>query len=391
MEKLKFVRTGSLYIETSPKSANLYLNNKKFKESTPLIVNHLSSGKYEIKIKKSGYKTWKDNIEINSGEVSFFEYELIKDNINLTYLQNLSDNYFISKSENYIVYSSQESDDTFYNIYLYDLENNINTKIYELENKLETIIWGAGSEIFFLKDNKDNFFYYNSIDTFNISDKFSINIKNIYPNLNNKNEVILESDKDIFILDLYSYNLKDLKLKENYSKLLFYSNNILTINENSIKIFDKENLNLLNDFSIQGLKNIDIVDDFYVISDYKDNLHFLNQNLQELFKTYGNKYKYNENQFLIFNNNEIKLFDANSSSERLLSRYGNKILDANFYKNEYILYYIENDLILKNIKYNNNIYLMNNLENLNNIININNNIYVIKKIDEKNILFKIKL
>ncbi|MCF7906412.1 PEGA domain-containing protein [Patescibacteria group bacterium] len=391
LKKIKFVRTGSLYIETLPKSSNLYLNNKKFKETTPLIINHLSPNKYNIRIEKAGYKTWEDEIEINSGEVSFFEYEMIRDDINLTYLQNLSDNYFISDSEQYIIYSFLDLESSFYNVYLYDFENNVNTKIYELKNELEDVIWGAASEILFLKDNKNNFFYYDFIDITNIYDKISINIKNIYPNLTNKNEIILESSDNIFILDLYSYNLKKIELKEPYSKLLFHGNNILIINENSIKIFNKENLNLINEFSIQGLKTINFINDFYVILDYRNNLHFLNQDFQEFFKTYANKYKYNKNHFLIFNNNEIKLFNINSNSEILLSRYGNSILDANFYKDEYILYYIENNLILKNIKYNNNIYLINDLDNLNDIININNNIYIIKKIDGKNILFRVKL
>lgn len=391
IKNFKFIRTGSLYLETTPKSSNIYLNNKKYKETTPLIINHLSPDKYNIRIEKSGYKTWEDEIEINSGEVSFFEYEMIRSDLSLTYLQNLSDNYFISDTENYIVYSLPGLNNSFYNIYLYNFENNINTKIYELENELEDVIWGGASELLFLKDSENNFFYYDFIDIYNIGYKISMNIKNIYPNLINKNEVILETLDNIFILDLYSYNLSEIILNYTYSKLLFNGNDILVINENSIKVFNKESLILINEFSIQGLNNIDLVDNFYIISDYKNNLHFLNQNFQEVFKTYANKYRYNKNQFLIFNNNEIKLFDINSNSEILLSRYGNDILDANFYKNEYILYCVENNLILKNIKYNNNIYLINNLDNLNNIININNNIYLIKKIDEKNILFRIKL
>lgn len=398
IKNFKFIRTGSLYLETSPKSSNIYLNDKKYKETTPLIINHLSPDKYNIRIEKAGYKSWEDEIEINSGEVSFFEYEMIRNDISLTYLQNLSDNYFISDAENYIIYSLPGLNNSFYNIYLYNFENNINTKIYESENELENVIWGGASEILFLKDSKNNFFYYDFIDIYDIGDKISMNIENIYPNLNNKNEILLESENNIFILDLYSYNLSEIILNYTYSKLLFYGDNIVVINENLIKVFNIislvsniENLELINEINIQGLKTINLVDNFYIISDYKNNLHFLNQNFQEVFKTYADKYKYNKNQFLIFNNNEIKLFDINSNSEILLSRYGNEILDANFYKNEYILYCVENNLILKNIKYNNNIYLINDLDNLNNIININNNIYLIKKIDEKNILFRIKL
>jgi hypothetical protein len=398
IKKFQFVRTGSLYIQTYPKSASVCLKDRKIKETTPVIVNHLIPDKYSFKIEKDGYKTWENEVEIKSGEVSIFEYEMIKDNIILTYLQNLSDNYFIPISEEYILYSSFNDGSSFYNIYLYDFENNINVKIYELENELKDVVWGANYKTFFLKDSKNNFFYYDNIDINNINDKISLDIKNIYPNLINKNEIIIETLDDIFILDLYSYNLSKIILAKPYSKLLFYGDDIVVINENLIKVFNIislvsniENLELINEVNIQGLKEVTFIDNYYVVSDYKNNLNFYDINFNKIFDSYATDYKYNHNEFLIFNSSELKIFDVTSNSETLLSRYGNDILDANFYKNEYILYCVENNLILKNIKYNNNIYLMKDLENLNNIININNKIYIIKKIENKNILFRIKL
>jgi hypothetical protein len=398
VEKFQFVRTGSLYVQTYPKSSSVYLKNKRIKETTPVIINHLIPNKYSFRIEKDGYKTWENEVEIKSGEVSVFEYEMIRDDANLTYLQNLSDNYFIPASEEYILYSLLNDDDSFYNIYLYDFENNINIKIYELENELKDVIWGAGYKSFFLKDSENDFFYYDNINITNINNKISLDIKNIYPNLINKNEIILETLDNIFILDLYSYNLSKIILNGTYSKLLFYGNNIVVINGNLIKVFDLislisniENLELINEINIQGLKDIVFINDFYIISDYKNNLNFYDRSFNKIFDSYATDYKYNDSEFLIFNSSELKIFNVNSNSETLLSRYGNDILDANFYKNEYILYCVKNNLILKNIKYNNNIYLIKDLENLENIININNKIYIIKKIEDKNVLFRIKL
>ncbi|NCC70629.1 PEGA domain-containing protein, partial [bacterium] len=350
-QKFKFVRSGSLYIQTEPKSSIVYLNDKKMKEITPLIINHLIPNKYKFRIEKEGYKTWENEVEIKPLEVSVFEYEMIKDDLSLTYLQNLSNNYFIPESEKYILYSNYNENSSLYDLYLYDFENNINNKIYELENDLEKVFWGAGSESFFLKDKNNNYFYYNYIDFINLSNNISIKIENIYPNLINENEIIVSSEDNIFILDLYSYDLKEINLDENYSNLLFQGDKIIFINQNKTKIFNVKNLELLNEFDIEGFKDINFIDDFFIISDYKNNLNFYDQNFKKIFNSYASDYKYNNDQFLIFNSSELKIFNTSSKSEILLSRYGNNIIDANFYKNDYIVYFINNNLLLKNIKY----------------------------------------
>jgi len=70
----KIVQTGALYFRVSPRSAEVYLNNK-LKTRTSMItgsilIENLMPKTYQVEIKKDGYYPWQKNLEIKEAQVT---------------------------------------------------------------------------------------------------------------------------------------------------------------------------------------------------------------------------------------------------------------------------------------------------------------------------------
>ncbi|MGL1936879.1 MAG: PEGA domain-containing protein [Fibrobacterales bacterium] len=60
---------GKLSILSEPVGAEVYLNNKKA-GVTPLSLNTLEEGKYEVQLRKTNFQVWSEKINIQSGQLS---------------------------------------------------------------------------------------------------------------------------------------------------------------------------------------------------------------------------------------------------------------------------------------------------------------------------------
>lgn len=66
----KFSRTGLLYLKTQPAGANVYLDKNLLEGTTPLTVNEILPGSYEMRVELSGYYPWSGDIEIEASKVT---------------------------------------------------------------------------------------------------------------------------------------------------------------------------------------------------------------------------------------------------------------------------------------------------------------------------------
>lgn len=69
--KNKVIKTGSLSASVLPKDAKLYINGDLRAGSSPILINNLIPGEYEISYQKDGYATWKKRLFINSRQTTF--------------------------------------------------------------------------------------------------------------------------------------------------------------------------------------------------------------------------------------------------------------------------------------------------------------------------------
>ncbi len=71
----RFLKTGVLVAQTSPKGAQIYLNGKYY-GTTPKQIRFLSPGSYAIKISKPGYFDWQKRLEVNTQYVTYANLNL---------------------------------------------------------------------------------------------------------------------------------------------------------------------------------------------------------------------------------------------------------------------------------------------------------------------------
>lgn len=78
---------GSLEVNTSPKMANVYLDDKLIGE-TPLLINEVLIGDYELRIEKEGYATQTKSVMVTHNQVESFEQILYEQSENNNNFEN---------------------------------------------------------------------------------------------------------------------------------------------------------------------------------------------------------------------------------------------------------------------------------------------------------------
>ena len=73
-KKRSFVKTGALFLESYPKEAEIFINRKKYKRTTPTHVPRLVPNQYLITIRKSGYQPWNNIIEVRENQTTFIQH-----------------------------------------------------------------------------------------------------------------------------------------------------------------------------------------------------------------------------------------------------------------------------------------------------------------------------
>lgn len=60
------VKTGVIYVDTTPSGATVFVNGKVSREETPTVIDNLIPGTYEIMIKAPHYKTWSTQVSVSA-------------------------------------------------------------------------------------------------------------------------------------------------------------------------------------------------------------------------------------------------------------------------------------------------------------------------------------
>ncbi len=360
----KVEKTGLLYISTYPKSTDVFLDKEYKGNNTPLRISYLLPGKYNLEIKKDGYKSINKTIIIYEGLAT-------KVNDALLILESLE--FKEIDSPNIIDFKTIDKNNTFI---LYD-KKGIHISTLDLkENKLKNIHLlsdlSANSRIiesinndYLLIKSDENYFVLNwkTGNNYNLNNK--IPIKEI-DNLDvYKNTLIIQSKKL-----LISYNIIDQKITEIAQDIVdFYvnsyiyalrsfenKNQIVRISTSSFKVnIIEADLDIALPIKIQVSK-----DKQYAILDDDNNLHvYFNKNLALLNKqvqgfhwtTDRNWLEFGEKLALTYyTNNELWVYQKNNKDifnqareNYLLRRLSDKISESNFFYNQYYVYFVSND------------------------------------------------
>lgn len=76
----KLVKTGLMIIESNPKGAKIFLNDRLRTERTPAYILNLTPSNYEITLRREGYHSWSKTLAVESEKTTFaIDILLIKD------------------------------------------------------------------------------------------------------------------------------------------------------------------------------------------------------------------------------------------------------------------------------------------------------------------------
>lgn len=70
------IQNGLVFVSSTPQSAQIYINNKLYKDQTNTRVV-LPSGVYNFALKRTGYRTWQRSISVTGGLVESFVYPFL--------------------------------------------------------------------------------------------------------------------------------------------------------------------------------------------------------------------------------------------------------------------------------------------------------------------------
>lgn len=149
-------KNGALYIKSYPSGAEIYIDEQKIKPKTPTQVVEISSGKYNVTVKKDKYLPWSKKLEIYSGETTFAEdIVLFLENREKTNLSTGSQRWIVNKQKNQYAHLDTEN-----NLYVTNIEQGKALLVFKFDQKYELKDWSPNNAEILLQ-LADQYFIFN--------------------------------------------------------------------------------------------------------------------------------------------------------------------------------------------------------------------------------------
>ncbi|MBP8689035.1 PEGA domain-containing protein [Patescibacteria group bacterium] len=391
---MRLIKTGSIYINTNPTKADIYIDNKKIDQRTPAIINHVIPGRHTITLEKKGYKTWETNIDVPPEITTFLNYELIYEDIELSKTSELSNQPLIlSNNKRYILYIKHENN--LNNIYVYDIASQEQFKIYSTISNIGRIEWAPDDKrVLLLENSKFLVINLNIIELPVINNAIQsyklINLNTLIPDIADiiwnqlaDNILVITNDKQLYKVDINSEEITKININDFGRIGLFINDKIIYINSQNILREYNISSDLTNEYiDYNNIKNIKYYDDYIVLLNNQDMFIIFRKDLKsEPIKLSGERIEFNKNRVITFNNSEINIYDLREGVLNNTLRYGKKIIDLDFYNNNYIVLILEDEIKLINIDGSslNELNLISNIKSIQHVIVLDNRINIIYK------------
>lgn len=378
--KRKITQIGAFYFKVSPKSVQIYINDKPKKKTDVFfggaLIDNLFPKKYQVEIKKEGYFSWKKTLEVTEKQVTEAKsIVLIPQRPRFTILAKNVEDFFFSPDEKKVILKEQEEDG--FSLSVFDLERNVKSHLIKEGNfpgkkaVLEDLKFSPDSKNIFLKvglKEKKGYFLLNLEEPFNLFslDFLEGDFKNFSfdPTDPQKIFFIKEMPKGKFSV-LYQGELREKKIS------LFPITNLITYqvsNENIFwlspdghllksdldgknqQIISLEPLTLKQDVEYQLHLKLPII-----FLKEGNTLYLFNQDLREFQKFFESlkdlSYSPDSKKMAYFSQSEIWILflekiDSQPQKERLeqlfLARFSEKIDRLFWYTSHYLIFNVGN-------------------------------------------------
>jgi len=262
--KVGLIKTGMLIVTTRPFDATITMNGKltKYKTGFYLLATKISAlkpGNYDIEIKKAGYRTWRDTLEIKPNMVTWANYILLfAEKLNISKVDAPAGQ-VIAKSENgrHLLFSSKTDK--------FDLKsldsNNISTKEF-WPTTVPTEAWLANpvitsaeyspnSDLVLLKITNGERTEYvvvdsgaNPVKLIHLNTTLGNDFQNAWWNVANNTELYLQTSSGISLVSVNATSLPTPILDSAISFKVDESRQILYVTKDSSNVYSVNKMNL---------------------------------------------------------------------------------------------------------------------------------------------------
>lgn len=362
-------KTGIIHIETLPKDAKVYINDK-YIDDTPARFIKLLPDKYKVVVQKEGYHPWKKEVVVQSNLTSFYkDITLFKNNLPINKIEGQINLLAISPDQKKIIYTLNKQN--IEELRLLNIKNNseflidsFNSQAY---NQLEFVEWSPNRNKALIKKVIGDFNQYiivdiNSLKIEEIFDITRLSFDKLTWDLLNdnflyglKNAVLYQIDLlNDDVESLHSANITDFQIKGN--EIFFISKvvnesflNKTILEDKKIGEIVKIKLPSPSNFTLQPSTQPYLVlldmksNDLFIIESNAFGLVDLTQSIILQDKAKEIVWSSDFSEILFYTDFEISTFNFNDKQKNLITRYGEIINQAIWYPGDnYIIYQLGN-------------------------------------------------
>ncbi len=185
-------KNGALYVKSYPSGAEIYIDSQKIKPKTPTQIVEISSGKYDVLIKKDKYVPWTKKLEIKSGETSFAEdIVLFLENRAKTVLSTGGADWMLNKQKNQYCHLDEEN-----NLHLTNIEQDKAILVFKFDKKYKLIDWSPNNAEILL--SLDSSYYLFNLDQKTLRKLNIVDLEKIIWDNNDPNLIWYQKNSKIY-------------------------------------------------------------------------------------------------------------------------------------------------------------------------------------------------
>lgn len=168
-ENREIVKTGGLYFKVLPKEAKIFINDKLVKKTDfffgSAFIENLLPRKYLVEITKSGYQSWKKNLEVKEAQVTEAKnIVLVPEKLELKLLDNEVKDFFPSPDGKTLIFKKEsfENEKVHWDLKLYDPGKGIKSHLISQEQisqngaTFSNLVWSSDGKRIIIKIEIEN-------------------------------------------------------------------------------------------------------------------------------------------------------------------------------------------------------------------------------------------
>ncbi|MBU2575490.1 PEGA domain-containing protein [Patescibacteria group bacterium] len=280
----RIVETGSLVVKSYPEDADIYINEEKYSETSPTIINTILPGKINLLVSKTGCHDWVKTIEIKPRVTAFEEnIKLYAKAEPISIIQDNITKYWFNEKQDKFAYLTEDN-----KLRIFNTLNKKDTLIANLDKKsLHNFQWSLHDDQFvFGRKDKTSIEYFiidaNFLErVIPLSSVTTLNLENVQWDPVDKNSLYALSNENLYRIP---YLLKTTRLiaSGEIRKYLIQEKRIILIQELEKNKYTLSWIEPQDQNTIHVLPFVDVSKNHIITNTNSHRIALYNQNVNSL-------------------------------------------------------------------------------------------------------------